>query len=147
VKLADALADVQRLFLDTAPVVYFVEANARYLPIVEPIFDQLDAKAWQAVASPITLSECLVIPYRLQDYRLQALFTQLLVKRALFSVIDEHIASSAAQLRSRYNLTLPDAMQVAVAQASGCQAFLTNDMTLKRITGLRVVVLDELEVE
>ncbi len=145
-KIAEAFGGVKRLFLDTAPVVYFVEANKRYLPIVEPIFGQLDAGSWQAVTSPITLSECLVIPYRLQDHRLQALFIQLLVKGAQFTVIDEQCASSAAELRSRYNLTLPDAFQVAVALATDCQAFLTNDKTLKRIASIRVLVLDEIEL-
>jgi predicted nucleic acid-binding protein len=41
---------------------------------------------------------------------------------------------------------LTDAFQVAVAIASGCDAFLTNDIALKRVTELGVIVLDEMEL-
>jgi predicted nucleic acid-binding protein len=41
---------------------------------------------------------------------------------------------------------LTDALQIAVALEAGCEAFLTNDRTLKRVTELRVLVLDELEL-
>jgi hypothetical protein len=34
-----------------------------------------------------------------------------------------------------------------VALQSGCDAFLTNDMTLKRVSELSVIVLEEMEAE
>lgn len=43
------------------------------------------------------------------------------------------------------NLQLPDALQVAAAIIAGCEAFLTNDAALKRVTKLRVLVVCELE--
>jgi predicted nucleic acid-binding protein len=55
------------------------------------------------------------------------------------------VADQAANLRARHNLTLADALQVAVALSSGCDAFLTNDAALKRVEGLNVIVLDEFE--
>lgn len=51
----------------------------------------------------------------------------------------------AADFRARYNLSLPDALQAAVALVAGCDAFLTNDAALKRVTELRVITLDEVE--
>ena len=62
-----------------------------------------------------------------------------------FISIDDQIANRAADLRVRHNLTLPDAFQAAVALAAGCDAFLTNDATLKRVTELTVIVLNEVE--
>ena len=64
-KIAERLQTVTRVFLDTAPVIYYVEANPRYHPIVEVIFDRLDYGALTAVTSPVTLAECLVFPHRL----------------------------------------------------------------------------------
>jgi predicted nucleic acid-binding protein len=55
------------------------------------------------------------------------------------------VAESAAELRARYNLSLTDALQMAAALAAGCDAFLTNDTALKRVTELRVLVLDDLQ--
>ena len=60
--------------------------------------------------------------------------------------IDEQIARRAAHLRAQYNLKTPDALHVATALETGCQAFLTNDMGLKRVSEIRVLVLDELEI-
>jgi predicted nucleic acid-binding protein len=49
-------------------------------------------------------------------------------------------------LRAHYNLRTPDALQVATALEFGCQAFLTNDEQLQRVTDLRVLVLKELSL-
>jgi predicted nucleic acid-binding protein len=46
----------------------------------------------------------------------------------------------------RYNLQLPDAVQVATDLTAGCEAFLTNDRALKRVTKLRILVVGELVV-
>ena len=59
--------------------------------------------------------------------------------------IDEVIARRAAQLRARYPLALDDAFQIVTAIIAQCDAFLTNDATLKRVTELNVIVLDEVE--
>ena len=58
--LSERLRSVNRLFLDTAPVIYFIEENPRYLAQVQPVFDRIDSGSLIAITSPITLSECLV---------------------------------------------------------------------------------------
>ena len=58
--------------------------------------------------------------------------------------INSGVAVLAAELRARYNLRTPDALQVSVAVQAGCQGFLTDDNGIKRVTELRVVLLDEL---
>lgn len=64
----EAMLDgVTHLFLDTAPVIYFVEQHPQYLRIIEPIFSFVDEGRITAVTSPITLSECLVFPYRFNN--------------------------------------------------------------------------------
>ncbi|HTG15538.1 MAG TPA: PIN domain-containing protein [Blastocatellia bacterium] len=60
--------------------------------------------------------------------------------------IDIKTATSAADLRARYNLRTPDALRVATALAAGCDAFLTNDSDMQRVSELRVLVLDQLEL-
>jgi predicted nucleic acid-binding protein len=58
----------------------------------------------------------------------------------------DSVAEQAAELRARYNLSLTDAFQIAAALAAGCDAFLTNDAALKRVSKLTILMLDELEV-
>ena len=40
-KLADALAGVQRLFIDTAPLIYFIEQHPVYLERMPAIMQQI----------------------------------------------------------------------------------------------------------
>ena len=50
-KIDEALNGVRRLFLDTAPVVYFVEQNPEFIDRVEPIFARLDRDIISVVSS------------------------------------------------------------------------------------------------
>jgi len=146
--VTDVLQNITRLFLDTAPVIYFVERNPRYYPVTKPFFDHIDNSIFEAVTSPVTLAECLVIPDRLGQTQLQQDFQDLIIRgnNTLFMTIDDHIGITAANLRARHNLTLPDTLQLAVAIEAGCDAFLTNDTRLKRVTALQVLVLDEITI-
>lgn len=59
-------------------------------------------------------------------------------------IVDSAVATTAAALRARYGLKTPDALQVATALTENCEAFLTGDKGLRRVTELRVLVLDDL---
>lgn len=145
-KLEEALAGVTRLYLDTAPVIYLVERNPQFFDQVRSVFQSVDDGDLTVVASPITLAECLVGAYRLGQTEVASRFVECLTQAgADFVQISAAIGDCAAQLRVKYNLSLTDALQIATALEAGCEAFFTNDAQLKRITELRVLVVDELE--
>ncbi|MDQ3812993.1 MAG: type II toxin-antitoxin system VapC family toxin [Armatimonadota bacterium] len=145
-KVTAALAGVRWLFLDTAPVIYHVEGNAVYQPATDEIFQTISDGRCEAITSSITLTECLVHPYRRADAALAQRFEDVIIAGANTRYVGvDAVATPAAQLRARYNLTLGDSLQIAAALAAGCDAFLTNDKRLKRITELTVLVLEELE--
>ena len=141
-KISERLQSVARLFLDTAPIVYYVEK----IPW-PPDRQQIDVGTLTAVTSPVTLAECLVSPIRLGLTTLRQDFLDLIHggSNTVFVPFGADTARLAAELRVRYNLSLPDAFQVAAAMEGGCDAFLTNDMMLKRVTELNVIVLEEVE--
>lgn len=148
-KVEDSLQGVTNLFLDTAPVIYAVEGNPKYLAIVRIAFEAIDNGFLKGICSPITLAECLVHPCRFEDVDLQQIYIELLLNNENITCkyIDrEFLAIKAAQMRAKYNLQLPDAFQVAAALAAGCEAFLTNDVAFRRVTEIRAIVLDDLEV-
>jgi predicted nucleic acid-binding protein len=60
--------------------------------------------------------------------------------------IDAVVADMAASLRAKYSLRTPDALQVGTAIVNRCEALLTNDNGLKRVSELSILVLDELEL-
>ena len=145
--LAKRLEKVGQIFLDTAPVIYFVEKNPEFAQKVSEVFERLDNGNLIAVVSPITLAECLVLPYKQKNKEIAQVFNDLLVnsKSVLFYPIDEVTADKAAELRARYNLTLTDAFQPAIAIHSECGAFLTNDADLNRVKEIPIVVLSDVE--
>jgi predicted nucleic acid-binding protein len=97
----------------------------------------------------VTLAEVLVKPFKLGDQAAEDNYRDFLQNRddIVLIALNEIIAEQAATLRAKYGLKLPDAFQIATAIASNCDAFLTNDLGVKRVTEIRVLVLDELEID
>jgi predicted nucleic acid-binding protein len=147
-KVGNAFQGVTKVFLDTAPVIYYVEATVSFFEVVQEAFRRLDEGVFQAVTSPVTLAECLVLPIRLGQTQLQQDFIDLLTATEAIALapIDAEVSKRAAELRANYGLKLPDALQVGTALVNRCEAFLTNDAMLKQVTELRVLVLGDLEV-
>lgn len=115
--ITDSLQGVTRLFLDTAPVIYYIERNPQYFALVSVVFNHIANSGVMGVASPVTLAECLVLPAQLGQIQVRQDFIELLTETdgIEFVEIDQTIAGQTAQIRARHNLQLPDAFQVAVA--------------------------------
>jgi predicted nucleic acid-binding protein len=147
-RIDDALAGVARLGLDTAPFIYFVERNPRYVDRVRQIVRRIATGSIAGYTSVITLTEVLAQPLRLGNTTLAQRYRRFLTRSQHLSLvsIDLATATRAAELRARYGLRTPDALQVAAALGTGCAALLTNDAGLQRVTELRVLTLDELEL-
>lgn len=116
-KVADAFQTLTKVFLDTAPVVYYIEATPEFSAVVDAVFARLDRGLFQAVVSPVTLAECLVLPRRLGQLEVEQAFVNFLTHTEVieFVVLDAAVGQLAADLRVRYSLKLPDALQVATA--------------------------------
>jgi len=143
--LTSALASVTQIGLDTAPIIYYIEEHPTFLPIVAPVFTMIDAGTLHAVTSTITVAEVSVMPLRMNRSDLQSQYLDLLLYSVNFEtrVVDAALAQMGAQLRARYNIRLPDALQIAAALTAGCDTFLTNDGGLKRVSEIRVLVVSE----
>lgn len=120
-KLHDALQGVGRLGLDTAPIIYFIESNPQYDVLLTEVFRRISNGTIEGLCSVITLTEVLVRPLRLADQQLARNYTELLLHSRFFSTVpvDAGIAYTAADLRARYNLRTPDALQIAAAMEQG----------------------------
>ncbi len=146
VRIAELLPSLSRVFLDTAPIIYYTERHPVYYELIVPLFEAIDAGDITAITSVITLSECLVHPYLRGLTDLQKDYFDLIVHGANveFVLQDERIGRLAAELRARYRVELPDALQIATALQANCTAFFTNDAELKKIQELPIVVVKEL---
>ena len=147
-KVETALRGVNRLGIDTAPVIYLIEDHAHYAVTMLAVVERLDSGEILGVTSVVTLGEVLVQPVSRGDYALQQQYRELLLHGAglWLRPIDAAAAERAAELRAKYGMRLPDALQIAVAIQEECEAFLTNDRRPTRVAELRVLVLDDLEL-
>jgi predicted nucleic acid-binding protein len=142
----DAFANVQRVAVDTAPIIYLLEAHPQLGRAARTCFQHIDARGIAVLTSTLTLAETLVQPLRRGRADLVAAYRNALVHGGAMSLqdVDAETAEQAADVRARYNLRMPDAIQIATALRWQCQAFLTNDNDLRRVTELRVVLLSDI---
>ena len=59
-----------------------------------------------------------------------------------FQILND-ISEKAAEIRAKYSIKTPDAIQIATATIHGANSFLTNDPVLQKIDSLQVLVLDD----
>jgi predicted nucleic acid-binding protein len=146
-KVEDAFQAIQRLYIETAPLIYYVEENLTYLALMDTIVGYLEDTPIEAISSVIILTEVLNQPIRLGRVDLEQAYQNILLNSNTFRLmpVTAKTAESAARLRAKYNLRTPDALHIATALETSCDAFLTNDLGLKRVQEVRVLVLDELE--
>ncbi len=132
--------------LDTSPFIYFVEQNPLYVDLMREVFSRITKGDFQSCSSVITLTEVLVQPLRQNNQTLADEYRDLLFNGVNFQLLSltASVAETAADLRAKYNLRTPDALQIATALENGCDAFLCNDKDLKRVTELKILILDEL---
>lgn len=130
--------------LDTAAFIYWIEENADFLPLLEPLFVEIDSGRRRAATSALTLMEVLVVPFRAGNLLLAERYEALLTRsRGLDLVeLDRDVLRAAAQLRAVFpSLRSPDAMQLSAALAANCTCFVTNDRDLPVLPGLRILQL------
>jgi predicted nucleic acid-binding protein len=132
--------------LDTAPLIYLIEENSTYLPLVRAFFEAVDRGEFRVTTSILTLTEVLVHPMRHGDQELADQYRQILLHANEVTTVSvsEAIAEEAAQLRARHGLRTPDAIQLATAIHSGASSFLTNDGRLPEFASLNILVLNQL---
>lgn len=144
----DALHGISRLAFDTSPYIYMVENAIPFAEKVEYVFALVAAQQIEVRSSTITLAETLVKPIQLNDATTIQTFRNLLLNSKNIELIEvtTQIAVQSAHLRARYRLRTPDAIHIATAIHGNCDAFLTNDSALKRVTEIGILLLDDLEL-
>lgn len=134
-----------RICIDTAPIIYYIEKNNKYISLVKPIFLGIDSKEIDAITSTVTLLEVLVHPLKISNDELAKQYREILLYSGGLTTyeIDHQISEKAAQLRGKYSIKTPDALQISVGILYGAEKFLTNDPDLKKVTEIKILILDE----
>jgi len=135
------------VFLDTAPLIYFIEGKSQHQPVLKKLF-QANAKGdFLFVTSTITLLEVLVHPMKLKRFDLVDKFQSILTESSTLDIIDvsKPIAIKAAELRGKHNFKTPDSIQMATALECEAHFFLTNDNRLPQLKNIKLISLGDLK--
>lgn len=136
----------RKIALDSAILIYFIEEHPTYLPLVRLLFQAIDQGHIKAVTSTITLLEVLVHPLREGNVSLANRYRDILLYAENLETLplSHSLSERAAELRARYQLRAPDAIQIATALDQRASAIITNDDRWRRVKELDVIILGDL---
>ncbi len=146
--ISEALADVQLLYIDAASFIYYAELRPIYADKMIAVFSLAIANQIGLVTSTVTLTECFTKPLKDRNYEIVDTYERMFSETRDISLVpvNKAISRRAADFRAAYNLRTPDSLHIATATMADCDAFLTNDFGLRRVTEFRVLTLDTLEI-
>lgn len=135
---AAALPAGALVLVDTAPIVYVLEAHARLAKRFAPLFERHARGEIALAVTTVTVAEVLTGPLAAGEEALARRYRAVLES---WNVVDFNtdIAEAAARLRASYRLKLPDAIQLASALAINAEALVTHDRDFERVRGLRIL--------
>lgn len=138
------MVSYKRIGLDTNVLIYYIEEHPIFLKKIEPLIDKIVQGKATGITSYVTLLELLVKPLR--DGRLDIVdqYKTILTEQLEMVPLDEAVSLKAAQLRAKYGIKTPDAIQLAsVIQKKG-DVFITNDRGLKDVMEIKVLTLEDI---
>lgn len=144
--ISDELKQINTIFIDTAPFIYYIEAHPQFGPLAKEVVNSFQSERLNAFSSVITLTEVLSKPVEAGDEKLARKFAEFLKYGRNLSLIEISvgIAERAGRLRGQYSdLRTIDAIQISAAIDVGADAFLTNDKKLNQIKEIKVLVLKD----
>jgi predicted nucleic acid-binding protein len=143
--LVDEIPIGSRVGFDTNTIIYLVEENSEYLPLVGPVWDLLDSEQIEVHLSAISLLEVLVKPIREQQDEVRRRYEETLMDTPSLRVhpVDRNVAQLGAAVRAQFGLRTPDAIVAATALASNCSFLVTNDPGFRNVNGISVLLVDE----
>ena len=116
--LAEKLIKYHIIFIDTAPIIYYIEAHSQFGALAKVVVDAFQSGTLRAFSSVITLAEVLSKPVETGNIALADQFTAFLRKGKHIRLVEisADIAESAGKLRGKYSaIRAMDALQLAVA--------------------------------
>jgi predicted nucleic acid-binding protein len=134
---ADALPLGARLLVDSAPIIYTLEAHPKFAQRYAALFDRHAAGELSIAVTTITIAEVLTGPLAAGEEALAKRYRTVLESWQVVELTTD-IAETAARLRARHKLKLADAIQLASALAIDAIALVTHDRDFAKVRGLQI---------
>lgn len=144
--LEEALANCQRMMLDTMIFSYHFADHPRYGPLTQVMLNAVEKGEVEGLTSTITLAEVLTRPAQVGDRQAMRDYELYLTHFPHLCIVplDVALAQEAAMVRANTGLRMPDAIQIAAALAHGADTVVGNDLAWRNKVGdLRLLLLDD----
>ena len=135
----------EKVFIDTAPFIYFLDENELFGDAVRKIFEEIINSEKTMISSVVTCEEYLVYPYKTDNQEKIDAFYEFTSDCGIeLCPITNDIANKAAEIRAKYeSFKSMDALQLAVATIRGCDVILTNDRQLCQYSELKCITIED----
>ena len=141
------MTDFKRVFIDTAPIIYFLENSSIYMESMKKFFTRCMKEHIQIVTSTLTIEEYLVSPYSKGKLEYVDNFKRFIEYMNIEVVdIDSSIAEQGAKIRGQYkNFKAMDSLQIATSIVKKCDMFFTNDKQLRQEKELPCMTMEDIK--
>ena len=138
------MVSYRRIGLDTNVLIYYIEEHPIYLKKIEPLIEKIADGKVTGITSYVTLLELLVKPIREGRSDLVGQYKTILTGQLEMVPMDEAVSIKAAELRAKYGIRTPDAIQLASVIHKKGDVFITNDRGLKDVKEIKVLILEDI---
>lgn len=131
--------------LDTQILIYHFENHPKYSGLTSEILKAVQTGSCRCIVSEISLLEILVHPLRLDRQDIADKYEILLTNfpNLMLAPVTRNIILKAASIRAATNLKSPDSLILATAIDHDATLAITNDISWKKITKLRIACLED----
>ena len=139
------MTEFNKVFLDTAPLIYFLDEDIRFGGKMRAILESILNSGKRLISSSVTCEEYLVYPYRTANQEKADVFFEFTDDCHIDIIpITVDIAKRAAAVRAQFpHFKGMDALQLAAAATAGCDIFLTNDKQLRQFSEIKCITVEE----
>ena len=136
----------QQVYFDTnIIIIYLIEGFTEYKQPLAKIRKLLETYQLQPITSELSLSECLVQPFKISATKTVSLYRTFLEDSDCFYLFPIHkdILVQAAYISAETNMKMPDSIHVATAINTNCNLFLTNYKSIRTPKNVEKVLISD----
>lgn len=144
--LASALVNHRLIALDTSVWIYHLEGSVPFGSAADKVLESVAQGRVDAVVSELVLLELLVAPLKSEahDVADEIELTLLHFPHLQLAPITRAVLVRAAGIRAQYGMRTPDAIMLASALESGATLAVTNDAAWRKVAGIEILLLRDL---
>ena len=141
------LKDLKSVCIDSSILIYHLETIKPYDILTKTLIEKIAGGEIFCNICALIITELLTKPYRLKDLDQISMFEGFIssLPNTKIHPVNYNIAKLAASLRGDYNLRTPDSIILSTTLITRSDAFITNDISLKKlnIKDIEILILDE----